>query len=226
MEDRLKRLLAMVVESVIETGEPVGSQHLVDAYRLDVSPATVRNWFSELETGGWIAQPHTSAGRVPTEKGYALYVDELMKPKTIGKRERGELEKATDASNDAALRMKTFAKKAADLADNAVVVGLGEADTFYTGLSRLFGQPEFREWNRIVSLGEVLDRLDDVLHGLRKRRFEEPTPLIGTRCPFGNACGSIALTLPGGEFIGILGPLRMDYAGGIALLDTAKELLA
>lgn len=226
MEDRLKRLLAMVVEAVVETGEPAGSQHLVDAYRLDVSPATVRNWFSELEEGGWIAQPHTSAGRIPTEKGYALYLEELMKPKTIGKRERAELERVSDTSDDAPQRMKSFAKKAADIADNAVVVGLGEADTFYTGLSKLFGQPEFREWNRVVGLGEVLDRLDDVLHGLRKRRFDEPTALIGSRCPFGNACGSLALTLPRGEFIGILGPLRMDYAGGIALLNVAKELFA
>jgi transcriptional regulator of heat shock response len=224
--DRLQNLLALVVEDVIETGEPVGSQYLVDAHHLDVSPATVRNWFAELETEGFIAQPHTSSGRVPTEKGYRLYLDEIMEPKPLPKRMRDSLEEACAVSGDTHRKMKALAKASAEIAQNAVLIGLDEANTFYTGLSQLFAQPEFREWDQVVSLSEVLDRLDDVLQRVRRSTtYNEPTALIGTACPFGNACSSIVLTLPDGALFGLLGPMRMDYRQGFALLSMAKELL-
>ena len=225
MDDHLKQLLAHVVEVVVETGEPVGSQHLVDARKLDVSPATVRNWFVELEEAGYITQPHTSSGRIPTEKGYRFYVDELMPKKILAKKARQELEEAMAQSSDPTIRAKLFAKKSADLIGNAVLLGLGEADTYYTGLSHLFAQSEFRDWQRMVSLGEALDRMDDILHRARRVTFAEPTALIGAECPFGNACGSILMTLPNATLIGILGPMRLDYARGYALLSALSELM-
>lgn len=218
MDDRLKKLLCLAIEDVIETGEPVGSQRLVEAHGLNVSPATIRNWFTELEEEGYMMQPHTSSGRIPTEKGYRLYLDELMEPKQLSKKVRADLEHATS--------VKQFAKTSAEIMKSAALIGLNEADTFYTGLSHLFSQPEFRELNRVVSLTEVLDRLDDVLQRVRhEMTFREPTALIGTACPFGNACGAIVLTLPNGTLLGLLGPMRMDYREGFALLSAAKELL-
>lgn len=226
MEDRLKNLLALVVEDVIETGEPVGSQHMVETHDLSVSSATVRNWFVELEAGGYIAQPHTSSGRIPTEKGYQLYLEELMRLKPLPKRARTELEASLVVAGETNRKIKSLAKCTAEIAGNAVFLGLNEADTFYTGLSQLFAQPEFREWNRVVSLSEVLDRLDDVLHRLRRgSSFREPKALIGSVCPFGDVCGSVLLTLPDGSLMGLLGPMRMDFRQGFALLSTAKELL-
>ena len=226
MEERLKKLLTLVVEDVVEHGEPVGSQSLVEEHALDVSPATIRNWFTELEKEGYITQPHTSSGRVPTEKGYRLYLEELMKPKPLSKRVRLDLEDAVRVPQEENRRMKAFAKAAADIAHAAVLVGLEDADTFYTGLSQLFAQPEFREWSRVVTLGEVLDRLDDVIQRLRGGPvFAAPTPLIGTDCPFGNACGSVLITLSNGTLIGLLGPIRMDYRQSAAILMIAEELL-
>jgi len=225
MDERLKKLLGYVVEDVIETGEPVGSQHMVDSHELDVSPATVRNWFAELEEAGYIAQPHTSSGRIPTEKGYRLYVEEIMEHRPLAKREVGELKQVVDAFTEPGRKTKALAKMCAELAGSAVVVGLGDADTYYTGLSHLFAQPEFRDWQRMVDLGQILDRLDDVLQRVRRDQFAEPTFQIGQDCPFGNACSSLMLTTSSGALFGLLGPLRMDYVHNLALLEAAKEFL-
>jgi transcriptional regulator of heat shock response len=226
MEDRLKKLMALVVEDVIETGEPVGSQHLVETYGLDVSPATIRNWLVELEGEGCIMQPHTSSGRVPTERGYRLYVEEIMQPRQLSKRESQELDRALAMPTDDQRRSKSLAKAAAELSGAAVIVGLDEADTFYTGLSQLFAQPEFRDWNRMVSIGQVLDRLDEVLQLVRKRTFRNPTILIGKECPFGNACSSLLLTTNDGTLFGVLGPLRMDYRKCLAILGEIQRRMS
>lgn len=225
MEDRLRQLMTLVVEDVIATGEPVGSQHLVETYELDVSPATIRNWFVELENEGFITQPHTSSGRVPTEKGYRFYVEQLMQPRQLSKREMQDLDRSLSAAQDGQRRTKSLAKAAAEISGAAVVVGLDEADTFYTGLSQLFAQPEFRNWQRMVSLGQILDRLDEVLQLVRKRTFDAPTILIGKECPFGNACSSLLMTATDGTLFGILGPQRMDYRRCLALLTDIKQRL-
>lgn len=82
LDDRKLDVLRAIVEDYVQTREPVGSKALVDRHRLDVSPATVRNDMAALEEEGFITQPHTSAGRIPTDKGYRLFVDKLtnMKP--------------------------------------------------------------------------------------------------------------------------------------------------
>lgn len=77
-EDREKFILALVIHEYVESAQPVGSQHLVAHYDLDVSSATVRNILSELTEQGYLRQPHTSAGRVPTEEGYRYFVRQLM----------------------------------------------------------------------------------------------------------------------------------------------------
>ncbi|MBU4256930.1 DeoR family transcriptional regulator [Patescibacteria group bacterium] len=74
MEKRKQLILYTIIKEHIKTGAPVGSGVLVDKYKLDISPATVRNEMAELENEGLITQPHTSAGRVPTEKAYSLFI--------------------------------------------------------------------------------------------------------------------------------------------------------
>ncbi len=76
---RKQKILAAIVESYIGSGEPVGSKSLIGAAGLDVSSATVRNDMAELTAQGYLAQPHTSAGRVPTAQGYRYYVDNVMR---------------------------------------------------------------------------------------------------------------------------------------------------
>jgi len=83
LDERLRRILQFVVESHVSRAEPVGSQYVRAAYHLSISPATIRNAMQQLEQMGFLAHPHTSAGRVPTEAGYRYYVDELMGPETV-----------------------------------------------------------------------------------------------------------------------------------------------
>ncbi len=83
LSERKKQILAAVVEQYIKTGEPVGSKELIALTGMSVSSATVRNEMSELSALGYLEQPHTSAGRVPSQTGYRYYVDNLMKPREI-----------------------------------------------------------------------------------------------------------------------------------------------
>ncbi|PZQ41056.1 MAG: heat-inducible transcriptional repressor HrcA, partial [Phenylobacterium zucineum] len=88
LDDRKLTILRAIVTDYVSMREPVGSRALVDRYHLDVSPATVRNDMAVLEEEGYIMQPHTSAGRIPTDKGYRLFVDRLgtVKPLSIAER--------------------------------------------------------------------------------------------------------------------------------------------
>jgi heat-inducible transcriptional repressor len=88
VEDRKLAVLRAIVEDYVATEEPVGSKALVERHGLGVSPATVRNDMAALEEEGFITQPHTSAGRVPTDKGYRLFVDRLttVKPMTVAEK--------------------------------------------------------------------------------------------------------------------------------------------
>ena len=81
LDDRKKKILKAIIKTYMETGEPVGSRTISKFADLNVSSATIRNEMSDLTDMGYIVQPHTSAGRIPSDKGYRLYVDELMKEK-------------------------------------------------------------------------------------------------------------------------------------------------
>jgi len=92
LDDRKLTVLRAIVEDYVSTTEPVGSKSLVDRHHFDVSPATIRNDMAVLEEQGFIAQPHTSAGRIPTDKGYRLFVDRLSSVKPLSAAERRAIE--------------------------------------------------------------------------------------------------------------------------------------
>jgi len=101
LEQRKAYILATVVYEYIATGDPVGSQSLTQKYNLGVSSATVRNEMAELEAGGYLVQPHTSAGRVPSDSGYRTYVDDLMQPEVLAVPERRRIrDELRDASRE------------------------------------------------------------------------------------------------------------------------------
>jgi heat-inducible transcriptional repressor len=92
LDERKLTVLRAIVEDYVSTTEPVGSKSLVDRHHFDVSPATIRNDMAVLEEQGFIAQPHTSAGRIPTDKGYRLFVDRLSSIKPMSAAERRAIE--------------------------------------------------------------------------------------------------------------------------------------
>ena len=105
LDDRKVKILKAVIQNYLDTGEPVGSRTISKLTDLQLSSATIRNEMADLEELGYIVQPHTSAGRIPTDKGYRLYVDDLMaqKEEEISLREQqvGDKEKELDSMKDA-----------------------------------------------------------------------------------------------------------------------------
>jgi len=100
VEDRRLAVLRAIVEDYVATHEPVGSRSLVERHRLGVSPATIRNDMAALEEEGLIAQPHTSAGRVPTDQGYRVFVDRLSQVKPMSAAERRAIGSFLDGAVD------------------------------------------------------------------------------------------------------------------------------
>lgn len=222
MDERLAKLFQHTVDEYIRTGEPVGSSALVTRYRLDVSPATVRNWFAELDEEGLLTQAHTSGGRLPTERGFKLYIERFVAPRPASKREREVMGRVVETKD--ARSIKLLARTLSDLSGLAAFVGFRSRDTFYTGLSQLFGQPEFQNWQHVVSLSDVLDHLDEALEELGRERFTPPQIKLGSTCPFGPVCGTVLLSTPDG-ILGLLGPVRMDYQHALSLMLGAEEVL-
>src|SRR5947209_4123766 len=83
ISDRQRAILSIIVEQYVSTARPVASEQIVNSYNLNVSSATVRNDMADLERAGLIMQPHTSAGRVPTDRGYRYFVENLMNPTSL-----------------------------------------------------------------------------------------------------------------------------------------------
>lgn len=98
--DRRVSVLRAIVSDYVRTKEPVGSRALVERYQLGVSPATIRNDMAALEEGGYIQQPHTSAGRIPTNKGYRLFVDRISSIKPLSPAERRAINQLLEGAVD------------------------------------------------------------------------------------------------------------------------------
>ena len=96
-DDRRLQVLRAIVQDYVRTSEPVGSKALLERHQLGVSAATVRNDMSQLEEEGLIAAPHTSAGRVPTDAGYRVFVDRLATMKPMTRAERRAIEEFLDS---------------------------------------------------------------------------------------------------------------------------------
>lgn len=123
LDERKRRILAAIVDSYIITGEPVGSKAIASLPDIRVSPATIRNDMAMLEQLGYLEQPHTSAGRIPTYAGYRLYIDELMNAKTLSDEDKKMLDECLDVEVPTADALIESASKAlAELTHCATVV--------------------------------------------------------------------------------------------------------
>jgi heat-inducible transcriptional repressor len=122
VEERKLEVLRAIVEDFIATNEPVGSKAIADHHNLGVSPATIRNDMAALEDDGLIHQPHTSAGRVPTDAGYRLFVDNLTALKPLSQAERRAIETFLDSSVDLDSVLHNAVRALAQLTRNVAVV--------------------------------------------------------------------------------------------------------
>ncbi|MAF24100.1 hypothetical protein CL634_00735 [bacterium] len=221
MNSRQQELLHNLIEYYITTAMPVGSGVLASDQH--VSSATVRNELAELEHLGYLVQPYTSAGRIPTEKAYQEYFEALERKPLAAKFQKGLVAKDLTERD----HLKDFAKKLAETSATAVFVAFSNNDVFHTGLSNLFSQPEFSQPEMITNISQVVDRLEDVIFEIFKT-INEVQVQIGSDNPFGNDCtviltGFMINNTP--HVIGLLGPMRMDYQKNIALIEYIKEQL-
>lgn len=215
LNERQKALLKIVIETYIETAEPVGSKFLTEQGGFEVSGATLRNEMRELEEKGYLTHPHTSAGRVPTELGYRLYIKELMKPEALPKKTQKELEEALKEF-EGTQRAKELAKYISQYTGSAVIMAHHPDSLYYTGLSQLFSQPELLEQAHALNISTMFDQCEERM-AILYRIVSEPVQIfVGSENPLGAACGTVVCRV-GPGLIAILGPMRMNYAKIIGL---------
>ncbi len=224
---RQKDIFSNVVKQYIADAHPVGSQVLLKEASLGVSPATVRNEMLELERHGYLFQPHTSAGRIPTDKGWRFYLDNFLSERQISKPVQEELRKIVRAYHHSRTELvKHLAQAIADASSQAVFVAHTPHDTYYTGISKLFNQPEFDEVDLIRAISAIVDHLDEAMPDFFPLLKGEYTILVGRDNPVSDACGLILTSIPRHTgLIGMLGPVRQDYDGNVSLIRFTRNLL-
>jgi len=225
LSDRQKLILRTLIKEYVKSAQPVASGILVEKYKLDISPATVRNELMSLEEKGYIYQPHTSAGRVPTEIAYLLDLeDDGLKKKDLKGSDKEVLDRALNASGED--NLKLVARSLADLSMNAVFWAFHKNDLYHTGLSNLFTQAEFKNSEVVCDASQVIDRMEEIIDELFDDLSEETHAYIGSNNPFGSFLGVTLLKYRRqgvSGLVGILGPMRMDYARNLALLSYLQE---
>lgn len=226
MNERKELILDIIIREHIKTGAPVGSSLIVDKYKIKASPATVRNDMAELENNGYILQPHTSAGRIPTEKAYTKYLSKINGSK-IKREAARELDSALSSRDEAGF--KQAAKVLAKRSGNAVFWAFHQHNLYYTGLSNLLMQPEFVHTDLLYNFSEIIDRLDDIIESIFHKIEPRPQVMIGTNSPFGDFCGTIMTKYQHKDnigLLGIIGPMRMDYENNLALVNYINEKIS
>lgn len=234
-EDRKKKVLQAIVKHFIQTAEPVGSHTILVSYRFHVSPATIRNDMMELENEGYIFQPHTSAGRVPTDKGYRTFVDEIanyeaVRTKALAAIKKIQLEYKTQKIREYLYDSVSILSRATGQACFATTPD--NPRTFFLGMSNVLRQPEFVDNSvRASEVIEVLERSDNFINTLAELNIDESVrAFIGEENLLQKiqSCSIVATKYQRDGFqgyIGILGPKRMDYPYNIVLLEEIKKLL-
>jgi heat-inducible transcriptional repressor len=235
LTERQKEILFAIIEEYAEVATPVGSITLAKLF--NVSSATIRAEMAKLESLGLIAQPHTSAGRIPTDAGYRLYVNALSE------RNEEEIDSMDGKMLDRgahALEVRVSSQSRADATIRAAVDSLVEltgnlglatiGDQLYlAGISRLFTQPEFMDSNRVQAVAKLLDNLEP---WLREAAPGEPLNIfIGQENPIGKSSGvSLIISkfrspFSDRSYIGVLGPTRQNYSRVMSLVRRAGNML-
>lgn len=233
MDPRKQKILKAIVEKFIETASPIGSKLIYEEYDLDVSPATIRNEMAVLEQEGYIVQPHTSAGRVPTSQAYRLFVDQLkfnLQLLNKAKKDIDKIRRQRDLSK-AKEKLYEIVSILSHITGNVCFATVPENKRlFFMGLGNVLRQPEFQaDPSRATQVIEVLEtRFADLLSELKIG--EEPAFYIGEEnlIPEIQSCSLLVQQYNYKGFkgvMGILGATCMNYAYNIAALKSAIDLL-
>lgn len=230
MTDRQQKILAEIVEQYAEIAAPVGSVTLAKLF--SVSSATIRSEMAKLEDAGYIMQPHTSAGRVPTDKGYRWYVNQLSPAEPSFDDSIDRSARAIDtrlrSAGEPEQAIRSAVRSLVELTHNVGLATIG-GSLYVRGLANLFGQPEFTDVATARAVAHLLDNLEP---WLREAAPNEPLNVfIGRENPIGKASGSTLIISrfrsPYSEnsYIGVLGPTRQDYRTVMNLVRQTGRML-
>lgn len=227
MSERQQAILLSIVEQYAEVASPVGSSLLAKLF--GVSSATIRAEMAELERMGYISQPHTSAGRIPTDKGYRFYVNNLSDQEPATER-RSEKAIATRIQHGGMPErtIRNAVDTLVELTHNLGLATIGD-QLYMSGLSNLFGQPEFIHPGQVQEVARLLDNLEP---WLKEAAPNDPLSVyIGRENPIGRGAGcSLIISRFRGpysdqSYIGVLGPTRQSYRDVTALVARAGRAL-
>ena len=229
MTERQKQILTAIVEQYAEVASPVGSSLLAKLF--NVSSATIRAEMAELEHLGFIHQPHTSAGRVPTDKGYRFYVNALAEshnPLAIEGRAERALASRVQQAGAPERMIRNAVDTLVELTHNLGLATIGN-QLYISGLGNLFGQPEFINGVQVQQVAQLLDNLEP---WLREAAPNEPLSVyIGQENPVGRSAGASLIIsrfrspFSDRSYIGTLGPTRQQYRDVMTLVRRAGQEL-
>jgi len=217
MTDRQIAILSAIIEQYAEVAVPVGSVTLAKLF--GVSSATIRSEMAKLEELGLIMQPHTSAGRIPTDKGYRFYVNALTEAETnepykLDRSARAIEARVTSHGNRADRVIRSAVDSLVDLTQNLGLATIGD-ELYMSGIGNLFSQPEFMGGNHVQAVARLLDNLEP---WLREAAPNEPLNVfIGSENPIGKTSGATLIIsrfrspYSDRSYIGVLGPTRQSY---------------
>lgn len=233
MNERQGRLLVAIIDQFIQTAIPVGSKRLLECGDFAVSSATIRSEMGVLEDEGYLEQPHVSAGRIPTAKGYRAFVKEFMQPSATEVQVRRKFDLLREQyfrRKDQEIVYEAVALLSHMIPDIAFATAPHKPGVYYLGLANALRQPEFQA-DPLLATGvvEILEkRLTDLLQNVevdeRVRYYIGEEHLLRQL----QSC-SVMLTAyrlrDNGGVVGIIGPMRMDYAYNTVALELVGDML-
>lgn len=233
MNLRQAKLLAAIIDEFIGTAIPVGSKQIMESGGFSVSGATIRNEMQILSAEGFIEQPHISAGRIPTVKGYRMYVRDFMDPSTHEKAVRTRFDELRERYFQHKDRERVYEAVAllSNMMPNVAFATVPHRErVYYLGLANAVRQPEFQANASLMSsVVEVLEKklaelIDQITLTDKVQYF------VGERdlCPQFESCSMLVAKYRVRDQVGafgILGPTRMDYAYNTVALDMVASLI-
>ena len=243
--ERQKEILNRIVADYIDLAQPVSSEFLEEKHHFGICPATIRIEMQKLTDTGFLYQPHTSAGRVPTDKGYRFFVDNLFARQNFVKQNLGGFEKGFPKEKtllkvedlieremgDGVRFLQSLTKNLASFSSNSLALGyLFDEDLFWKeGWEDVLGEPEFKETKVITDFADVIKHFEKEIEDIKIN--SEIKVYIGKENPFSKA-KEFSIIISSCHFpdkekgvLAIAGPKRMAYDKNINSLNSLTKLL-
>jgi len=234
LSDRQQKILKSVIEEYIDSAEPVASELIEKKYNLGVSPATIRNDMVQLTQEGYLKQPHTSAGRIPSSKGLRFYIDHLMQQKDLSViDEVSAKEKIWDSRFDYDKLLRGATRVLAEKTKTLAVAATDDGDVYSSGSAYILDMPEFFDIEvarNVLSLLDQYQRLRELF--FTKTYADEPVHIVmgeDLPWPFMEPVGFVFAefnTANKRGSVGVIGPCRLNYPHVIPTVKYFGNLLS